>query len=70
MNESELVVIREFQHRLDAEMPHGALQASGVESVISADDAGGQYPGMLGGIRLLVHRDEAETARQILHLSN
>lgn len=68
MNESELVVIREFQHRIEADLAHGALQANGVESVISADDAGGQYASLLGGIRLLVHRDELEAARQILRL--
>ena len=70
MNESELMVIREFQHRVDAEMAHGALQARGVESVISADDAGGQYASALGVIRLLVRRDELQIARQILRLSN
>ena len=70
MSESVLVVVREFQHRLDAEMAQGALQAGGGESVISGDDAGGQYASALNAIRLLVRREDAQIARQILGPSN
>jgi hypothetical protein len=64
------VVIREFPQRVDAEMAHGALKARGLESLISADDAGRQYVGIIGPVRLLVRRDEAQLARRILRLSN
>jgi hypothetical protein len=70
MKESELVVIREFPQRIDAEMAHSALQARGVKSVISADDVGRQYVGIIGPVRLLVRLDEAEVARQILRLQS
>jgi hypothetical protein len=70
MAESALVVVREFPQRVEAELAQGALQANGVRSMISTDDAGGQYVGILGGVRLLVRRDDVEAARQILRLSS
>jgi hypothetical protein len=41
---------------------------AGSNPVISADDVGRQYGGIIGPVRLLVRLDEAELARQILRL--
>jgi hypothetical protein len=48
-------------------MAQGALEAAGIESMILADDAGGQYAALaLTGVRLLVHAEDMEQARDIL----
>ncbi|MFY9688676.1 MAG: DUF2007 domain-containing protein [Candidatus Acidiferrales bacterium] len=63
----ELVVVRDYLNKLDAELAHGALEASGVHSIISADDAGGTEPGLwMGGVRLLVRAEDAKQAEEIL----
>ncbi len=44
MNDAELVVVGTFLNKIDAEMAHSALQAADIESLVSADDAGGLRP--------------------------
>jgi hypothetical protein len=70
MTETEdhgLVVIRDYLNKLEAELAHGALEAAGVHSIVSADDAGGTEPGLwMGGVRLLVRAEDAKQAEQIL----
>jgi hypothetical protein len=67
MHESKLVVLRDFLNKAEAELAQGALQAQGVDSLIQADDAGGEEPGLwMGGVRLLVRAQDAERARKIL----
>ena len=41
MNDSRLVVLRDFLNKMEAELAQGALQAEGVHSIVQADDAGG-----------------------------
>jgi hypothetical protein len=63
----ELVVIRDYLNKLEAELAHGALEAAGIHSIISADDAGGTEPGLwMGGVRLLVRAEDAKQAEEIL----
>jgi hypothetical protein len=63
----ELVVVRDYLNKLEAELAHGALEAAGVHSLISADDAGGTEPGLwMGGVRLLVRVEDAKEAEEIL----
>ena len=63
----ELVVIRDYLNKIEAELAQGALRASGVHSIVSADDAGGTEPGLwMGGVRLLVRAEDAKKAEQIL----
>ena len=70
MSDTELVVVGTFLNQIEADMARGALQAASIESMISADDAGGQRPHLwMGGIRLLVRAEDAEEARAILGLS-
>jgi hypothetical protein len=67
MTDPELVVVGTFLHQIDADMARGALEAADIESMISADDAGGLRPHLwMGGIRLLVRAEDAERAAEIL----
>ena len=67
MSQTELVVVGTFLNQIEAEMAKGALEAADIESMISADDAGGLRPHLwMGGIRLLVRAEDAEQATTIL----
>jgi hypothetical protein len=67
MSDAELVVVGTFLNQIDAELARGALEAGGIESLISADDAGGLRPHLsLSGVRVLVRADDAEQATKIL----
>ena len=68
MSNAELVVIGTFLNRVEAEIAQGALEAAEIESIISADDAGGMRPDLArwGGVRLLVRAEDAEEAGKIL----
>lgn len=63
--DDETVVIRTFRSRLEAEMAQALLDDHGIGSEISADDLGGQVPGMLPA-RLAVLADNQAQAEQIL----
>ena len=66
-HDTELVVVATFLNQIDAEMAKGALEAAAIESMISADDAGGLRPHLgLSGVRLLVKADDAGHASEIL----
>lgn len=65
--DDELVVIHDYLNKAEAELAQGALQAAGIHSIISADDAGGTEPGLwMGGIRLLVRAEDAKRATEVL----
>jgi hypothetical protein len=67
MSNAELVVVRTFLNKIDAEMAHSALEAADIESIVSADDEGGLGPGLwMSGVRLLVRAEDAEQAGKIL----
>lgn len=61
----ETVVIRKFRSRIEAEMAQGLLEGEGIRSEVSADDIGGQIPGMLPA-RLAVLSGDRERAERIL----
>ena len=65
---TELMVVGTFLNRIEAEIARGALEAADIESIVSADDAGGMRPGMWLGreVRLMVRADDAERASKIL----
>ena len=70
MGEAELVVVGTFLSQIEADMARGALEAADIESMISADDAGGLRPHLwMGGVRLLVRSEDAEQALRILNPS-
>ncbi|MDO8497022.1 MAG: DUF2007 domain-containing protein [bacterium] len=41
---NELITIKTFNTRLEAEIAKGLLESNGIKSMIVADDAGGMYP--------------------------
>jgi len=66
---SDLVCIRTYSFRPEAELAQSVLDADGVESVLVADDAHGMRPMIglaTGGVRLCVRREDAEKADAIL----
>jgi hypothetical protein len=70
LTDAELVVVRTFLNRIDAEIAQGALHAVDIESMVSADDAGGLRPTLwMAGVRLMVRSVDAERATKILDLS-
>src|SRR5262249_52790431 len=70
MNDVEPVVVRTFLNKIEAEIAQGALKAANIESMVSADDAGGTRPGLwMSGVRLLVRAVDAERATAILRES-
>jgi hypothetical protein len=68
MRHSELVVVRTFNDRFEAQLAQSALEAAEIESLVRSDDAGGLRPHMalLTGVELLVRSEDAQAARQIL----
>jgi hypothetical protein len=70
MSDAELVVVGTFLNKIDAEIAQSALEAADIESLVSADDAGGLRPTLwMSGVRLLVRSDDAERAQEILDSS-
>ncbi len=67
MSNAELVVVGTFLNRVEAEIAQGALEAAEIESIVSADDAGGMRPSLwMGGVRLLVRAEDAERAGRLV----
>lgn len=63
-----MITIGTFPTRIDAEFAQAALEAAGIPSMVTSDDAGGAYPFDLtgGGARVLVGEADAELATAIL----
>jgi hypothetical protein len=68
MAEDDLVAVRTFMNHIEADLAKSALDAAGIESAISADDAGGTRPHLWvgAGVRLLVRQTDIERAVEIL----
>ena len=67
MDHVELEPVRSFLNRIDADLACGALQAAGIEAVVSADDAGGTRPHLwTSGVRVLVRKEDLEAAGKLL----
>ncbi len=66
---ADLVELKTFNSRAEAEMAKAYLEAEGIETMVQADDCGGMRPFMLtgaGGVRLMVHEEDAGRALLIL----
>jgi hypothetical protein len=62
-----MVQIAAFPTRSDAELAQSALAATGIQSEVVSDDAGGAYPfDLTGGARLLVDEADAAAATEVL----
>jgi hypothetical protein len=65
---NDLIVVRSFTTRTEAEIAQSALDAYGVECVISSDDCAGLRPAMTltRGVQLLIRPDDRERAEEVL----
>ncbi len=64
---SDLVNVKTFVYRHEAELAQGILKDNNIESIVSADDAGGYRPHLsMGKVRLMVNENDAARAREIL----
>lgn len=68
MADGDLVVVRTFLDRIEANLASSALRAAGIESMVAADDAGGTQPGLWQGegVAVLVRQEDETEARNIL----
>lgn len=66
-----LITLRTFNYRHEAEMAKSALEASGVPAVVFSDDGGGQEVSLqfVRGAKLMVNQQDASRAKQILKLA-
>lgn len=66
--ERDLVTIRTFISESEADIAKAALQAFGIDCMLSRDDCGGQRPHLLmgAGIRLVTRSEDAERAEEVL----
>jgi hypothetical protein len=71
MSSDELVVLRTFTNHIEADLARSALEAVGIESMVRADDAGGQRPSFwVGeGVQLVVRAEDAQWAAEVLSAS-
>jgi putative signal transducing protein len=67
MSDSDLVIVRTFLNPFDAELAKSALEAAEIQSMIQADDAGGNATGLwMSGVELLVRAEDAARADEVL----
>jgi hypothetical protein len=68
MSDEKLVAVGTYHNKIDAELAQGALEAAGIEAIVSADDAGGLQPGLwvAEGVKVLVRAEDVEQAKEIL----
>ena len=67
----DLVTVKTFMQRHEAEMAKGLLDEQGIESTISADDCGGYRPHLslgMGGVKLLVKKEDIEKTQEIFKI--
>lgn len=65
-----LVPVGRYRNTMEAALDQAVLSASGIEAVISTDNAGGMMPLPFAGvIRLMVAEEEAEAALEALDSS-
>lgn len=67
---SDVVVVKTFLHRYEAEMAKNLLETKGIKSMIFADDCGGIRPNMPFGsaITLSVLKVDLKKTKKILGL--
>jgi hypothetical protein len=65
---NDLVCVKEFADRIEANLAKGKLESEKIDSFISADDEGGQLPFQLSqeGVQLFVKAADLKKAQKIL----
>ena len=68
MSADDLVILSTFNNHIQADLARSALDAMGIESMVRADDAGGEQPGLwIGeGVQVLVRERDAELAKMVI----
>lgn len=69
MEHANLVVVRAYGDRLEAELARGSLEASGIPAMIQGDTAGGMREHLAwsgAGFKILVREEDAAAAREVL----
>ncbi len=64
----DLVAVKTFLNRYEAELAKGILKEKGVEAIVAADDLGGHL--RLGGVQLLVASRNLKIASEVLEALN
>lgn len=65
----DLLIIKTFPDRTQAELARSTLQSCGIESIVRADDCGGARPSLAigsGGVQLFVREEDAGRAGEVL----
>lgn len=66
----DLVCVRTYNSRVEAEIGRGFLESNGIVASVSADDEGGMAPYPFQpagtGIRLLVRKEDEQRAKEML----
>jgi hypothetical protein len=68
MSADDLIILSTFNNHIQADLARSALDAMGIESMVRADDAGGEQPGLwIGeGVQILVRERDAELAKMVI----
>jgi hypothetical protein len=69
MQDAKLIVVQSYGSRIEAELAKGALEDSGIQSMIQADTAGGMREHLAwsgAGFRVVVREEDATIARDVL----
>lgn len=62
-----MVPVGRYHNLAEAELDRAVLTGAGIDAVISTDNAGGMLPLPFAGvIRLMVHPEEVEAAREAI----
>lgn len=65
---SEIILLKTFYDKMEAEIVRGYLETAGIEVIIEEDDAGGYYPSLdlTDGVHILVREEDYDDALAIL----
>lgn len=65
----DLITIKTYNSRIEAEVDKGLLEGCAIKSIISADDCGGADPNLAfatGGVKLMINEKDIDRAKEIL----
>jgi hypothetical protein len=66
---ADLVILKTYNTRTEAEIAKGLLKTNGISAVIAADNAGGMRPfpfQYVAGVRLMVKDKDLQRAKEII----
>lgn len=65
---ASLVAVASFSTHIEADLACSALDAAGIDAMMTADDAGGQRPHLSfsQGVVVMVREEDEEAAREVL----